>query len=413
MKKYYRFIRLNIKYKELIHNQHRMIKGAVPKSGIKIVFVIDFAESWNSVQSLYQEARLQDNVEVLVLTLPKPDFKHKLSGENKAQQLMDAKGIPAIPAWNEEEQEWFDLEKYEPTYVFYSRPYNGQYPQPYLSTTVCKYAKVCYIPYAYNMMDDNMFYATYPADFVLSSYRVYAPNESRYKRCEWEFKSLWKLDKNRFRYYGYPRFDLLNSCKKDETASRTPLCVTWLPRWTTAEGGRNKASHFLEYYQRFLDYADSNKDIQLVIRPHPLMLDNYINSGVMTKEEVEIFKQNCLSISNVVFDDNPDYMPTLANTDVLVADYTSLLVEFFVTYKDIIYCDSSEGLSPEGKAIVHAVRRADSFEEIVAHVDSLRNKPSDYTEEQKEILKKTIPVESGTIGKTILEDLVTDYYKTK
>ena len=47
----------------------------------------------------------------------------------------------------------FLLKNINPDYVFYERPYSSYLPMEYKISTVSKYAKTCYLPYGYEMMN--------------------------------------------------------------------------------------------------------------------------------------------------------------------------------------------------------------------------------------------------------------------
>ena len=156
----------------------------------------------------------------------------------------------------------------------------------------------------------------------------------------------------------------------------------------------------------FLEYAKTNTNIKVIIRPHPNMFPNYIENGIMTKEAVDSFMQHCKGCGNVIIDQTQDYIDTIRKSDILVADYTSLIAEFFMTGKPIIYCDTADGLNSEGSTICGNLYRADTFSEIIDLVEKIKNGRDDQHEHRKKIIKELLPAECGNIGKTILDSIL-------
>ena len=125
--------------------------------------------------------------------------------------------------------------------------------------------------------------------------------------------------------------------------------ILWLPRWTVAKqiDDGNLASHFLDYNDSFLEYVDSQDYYRLVIRPHPLMFENYIKYGLMSEQSVIAYKEILKNHGKISLDEKPSYDDAFNTADVLVADCSSIIIEFFLRGKPIIYCGKREELSSQ------------------------------------------------------------------
>ena len=75
--------------------------------------------------------------------------------------------------------------------------------------------------------------------------------------------------------------------------------VLWTPRWSTDPyiGGSN----FFKYKDVILGLARKKKDILFILRPHPLMFDNFVKTSEMTETEVIEFKKYCKNFGKVIF----------------------------------------------------------------------------------------------------------------
>ena len=409
-KKLGHFVKSYFKYRKSVDNYGFHIKECkkvkscdAPK---KVVFLINFPESWNSVKSIYAESQKLSNVETYVLAVPQMNDENRKCPdirdiENAAYDFFVQNNIEAIKA--NQNGEWFDLGSINPDYVIYTRPYNVSYPEAYKSFNVCRYSKIFYIPYAYSMLGGEMIYGVLPEEFILSTHKVFLANESRKNECIETFPCY--NNRNRYEYLGFPRFDLYNSGNEERQDSR--FTIAWMPRWTTNDlSERQKSSHFLSYYKDFLEYAEKNPDVKIIIRPHPKMFNHYLTTGILSQEEVDAFDERCKKSGNVFIDRDRDYINTIKNSDVLVADYTSLIAEFFMTGKPIVFCDTADGLNPEGERICSNLYYAESFSQVIEKISAIQNGNDVDFAKRKSIIRELLPENSGGIGKKILETIV-------
>ncbi len=390
-----------------VRNYEKHIKEVRGKRPAKarIVFLVNFPEAWNSVKSIYEEAVRRNEVEAFIVAVPRAVNKKEQSNNivnlrNEAYEFFAQIGIDAIKA--NSESGWFDLKELHPDYVIYTRPYNQDYPEIYESDNVCTFAKICYIPYAYSMLGNGL--KVLPEGFVLTTHRMYLATESRKEECRRRFPCYIKENRERFQYVGFPRFDLYS---EDENLPPNDLyTIAWLPRWTVDDGSSNKGSHFLQYMNDFFEFAQKNPDIRIIFRPHPNMFPNYIEKGIMSREEVDEFHARCDLQDNFIIDTANDYIDTIKKSDLLVADYTSLITEFFMTGKPVIYCDTAEGLNYEGRVICDNLYKAASFSEITKRIEMIRNDGDKDLQKRKDVIRQLLPSECGSIGKTILDSIL-------
>ena len=385
-------------------------KNALLHNDIKVVFLVQYPETWNSMKTVYESMVLNKDSETVIFCIPKPKQSIKTevyvpSEKNEAYDFFSSQGIPCVNAYTD--NTWLDLEKIKPHYVIYTRPYNAQYPDLYKSTYVCGFAKTCYLPYAFNMLD-TMFYTTYHPQFISSMYLSFIPCNSRYKMCKEEYYYHEKFGTCKFLDQGFPRFDLLKSELK---RSEDRFCVLWMPRWASDNNTSNKQSGFLKYSKSLLEFAKKNIDKDFVIRPHPLMFSAFITNGIMTQEQVDDFFEQCDMCGNVYIDTQKDYLPVIRRADVLVADYTSLLMEFFVTKKPIIYCDDASGLNTEAQKMNSVLYHADTSVEIEELIKRLCEGEDELLSDRSKVISELLPVEAGKIGYNIANYILEDIRK--
>ncbi len=404
------YVKSYFRFREYVQNYNDGIKTLANKKGNNIVFLINFPESWNSVKSVYEAALENKKLNVTVLAVPQisSDIAKLDSGvvlRSDAYEFFEKNNIKAINA-DKGNGQWVDLKDLKPDYVIYTRPYNDNYPEIYRPYNVCKYAKLYYIPYAYSMLSDSMLLSVLPENFIFCMRKVYLANESRKIECEKVHPRYGRAAHDRFEYLGFPRFDLYQFDDSNDISNKK-FTIAWLPRWTAGSAvDKHKGSHFLLYYKQIIEFAKENPNVEVIIRPHPKMFGHFIANGVMSQEEVTEFMNTCDSMDNLSLDSNKDYINTIKKSDLLLADYTSLIAEFFMTGKPVVFCDTVDGLNLEGQKICGSLYYADNFEEIKEKIFRIIDGNDDDYDKRQQIIKELLPSQSGGIGRSILESII-------
>lgn len=403
LERFWDYSKMMIKYSMGINHTSKM------KSSKKtIMFLIEFPQSWSVVNSIYEEAKQRKDIEVVVVAVPQLKSGAKetdiVNLKNPALEYLTDQGIDVIKA-NKDDNTWVDLKSYNPEYIIYTRPYIGYYPEVYRTHKTSRYAKLIYIPYAYGMLGDKMLSVVLPEHFICYMHRVYFANESR--MIEMKNSLVWYRQnmKKRLMYMGFPRFDMLDLNNKKDSSDKK-YTIAWMPRWSAGDDLEGqKLSHFLTYKDKFIEYVSKNEDINLIIRPHPFMFSSYISQGIMTNEEVEEFRTLCAN-NNVTIDEKKDCFETINTADVLVADYTSLIAEYFMTGKPVVFCDSVDGLNVEGEKICSRLYNAESFDKLTSTLDMLKSGNDEMQESRKALINEFLPNGVGNIGKDILNSII-------
>ncbi|MBE5830349.1 MAG: hypothetical protein E7306_01255 [Butyrivibrio sp.] len=407
VKSFFRYYKLSAKYNNGVKlvNQRKNDKKTM-------IFLINFPQAWKSVKSIYDEAVKHDDLNVLVFAVPQlkagEDDSIDIAGrKNDAYEFFRGTDVDAIKA-NTEDGRWLDLRDYNPDYVIYIRSYNQYAPTMYKSYNVCQFAKCFYVPYAYGMLGDKMLSIVLPENFTFTMHKIFFANDSRRVAYAKEQPFYRKALTDRFRFLGFSRFDFCPKADPNRDYNKRNLTVAWMPRWATDDKPDQKPSHFMAFYKQFLEYFETHSDMNLIIRPHPLMFSSYISNGIMTEDEVNAFKDRCKNAPNIEIDENKDYTCTLTDSDILVADYTSLIAEFFMMGKPIIYCDSADGLNDEGSKICALAYMGENFDQITANIDLIMSGRDDLYDLRKSLIKELLPSKTGEIGKKIFEEIIND-----
>lgn len=369
-------------------NKYRKNK-CVNHERIKVVFLCQIVETWNKVAYVYYKMLENPQFDVELVCIPNRIKNSVLENaedlSNETYDYFISKGYKAINALKGK-NEWVDLRELSPDYVFFIRPYNYFMPEIYYSKNISKYAKTCCLLYAINTMQEVKKHTLNKEFFRYIDY-YFAESEStmNYNIKQLRLGHILKI--NVSKYLGSPTLELFiknsDNIEHSWDFSKNNFRVIWTPRWCTDAclGGSN----FFNYYKWLLEYAKKTPEIDFLFRPHPLTFENFLATGEMTQEEVTSFKREIEQIHNVELDTNPQYESTFSKSSVLVSDISSVMVEYFVLGKPIIFCISNMNLELEDdtKKIVEGCYVVNNREELEERIIQLKN-GNDYMKEKRQ-----------------------------
>lgn len=373
---------------------------------ITVVFIVYFPEAFASFQALYKMLKSDNRFNVYILCQP---FLENPS-INNSYLFLSERYSDVINAY--ENSKWYNLEKLTPDYVFYCRPYNPDYYEKYNSSTVRKYANVCFITYAYNLENkkDYNFNFVNNYDFLQNCSYIFTSTDYEKKILKKRFLLSMLINSYpKILFLGFPRFDLYYK-KQDVQTKNKKFTILYTPRWTSSLKKKNQVGSFLTYIDHFYNYAKNNHDIKIIIRPHPLMFTHYIENGIVESDYFEMLENDFKCIGNIFMDKNKDYSKSLEEADVFVSDYTSLLVEYFVSSKPVIYLGKLDLFNSDTKKMCKSFYMADSWMKIEKKLDQIRNGQDNLFYERKKLFPEIIK-NYGKASENILNFLLKEYYK--
>lgn len=353
--------------------KNRVKRSPINKNNIKILFVVQRIECFNSSLSVYLRMIKDDSFDVTVLSLPKflqfsADRSNKFALESLNDIFKFCESLPGnhktINSYNHLMKSYIIIEEYSFDYIFVNIPYEEQYPEEVNIKRLNKIGRICYLPYGYNSTKNSyLFEVTNPIPSLNFFDIYYAINKKSYG--ELLIKRMWVsqlLSRNKpLRNMGYPRFDLLDNAS-DRKGLRTLL---WLPRWETSLDIGHEQSTFLAFKEDIVSFAEMNPAIEVIIRPHPLMFENHIKAGKISREELEHYFNRINSIPNISFDKNDSYEKTLDRADLILSDFTGLLVEMFVMGKKVAYTGEKGDLKKEFYPMIDSFYEAKTWEQFL------------------------------------------------
>ncbi|MCH5211594.1 MAG: CDP-glycerol glycerophosphotransferase family protein [Oscillospiraceae bacterium] len=392
-------------YKYLMHPAK---KRRNPK--INIIFLVVRTNVWNSVKSIYDAAKRNDKINTYVVALQSYHNGEIDSEDSSVYEFCKTIDSNTIKAYNPETKTYYDLEELKPDYIFLNVPYDEEYPEPYKSERLSRIAKLCYASYGYTIKKSKLQKITVRPSIMRYVSFIFACNNIMYGYYRKRMILTELVSGKRLYNIGFPRFDIYKNLAYKESEYKT---IMWLPRWTTesqvAQG--NEPSSFFKLKDKILDYIDNNPKCELIVRPHPKAFENYIKNNMMTETEVTAYKERIEAADNVSYDTNPSYYENLIKSDILIADFTSILAEYFVTGRPIIYFGNGDNYPPEHRGMYESFYHVDSWEMAKGILNDLIN-GIDYKKEQREqAVSDFMKDKPHNVGEHIINILVNKYKK--
>ncbi len=395
-------LKYEIRYKEFKQSV-KAIENQSFDETIKVVFLLEFPEMWNSCKSVFEAMQQSENVEPYLIVLPKyPDL-------NNYPAFEFAKSIEGnvIEGFNSSTREWFDISELKPNYVFYSRPYAKEYPNAYKPCNLSKYAKLCYIPYGFEFIKGYHIEVEYNLDFFPYVYMLFFEGQTSRAYCETFCKN--RNDKKLFEV-GYPKFDLTYKTRREFPHENVARTFLWTPRWSV-ETMANDGTSYFELIEPLISYFtdEKHKDLNLIIRPHPLMFTNFIKNGIMSKGSVEELFHRIDCIPNISFDKNSDYLKSISVADYVISDFTSMLVEYVLFDLPILYCGKSDKFDSTGKQLDSVMYHISDYKSVEDALDDFIARGDIFKSKRKTVLDKLSNGFDGKIGERIANAIISDY----
>jgi len=342
-------------------------------SPIKVVFLTFYFEAWDALADVHSQMLNDERFEVTVISIPRRFRKEEpFADEDKVSAFLTEQGVKHL-SFN------FDdslvglarLRELAPDYVFINYPWQRNYQPGYRVEALSEFTKVCYVPY-YSLALVNE-----PGEIGVTPYLfTQRSNQLASLVFTQDANTIYAYAKtSRGNGYvhltGTPKIDALVR-KVNESDPHWPLNnpgnrkLVWAPHHSFSESWFNFGM-FPKISGQMLHFAKSNPQLDILMRPHPIMFGNVVASGVRTEEELNLWLQEWNSLPNTAIDSEGDIAPLFAAADVFITDGISFLGEYpLATGKPAIFFenDAHWPWSPIGKIAARANIHVQTFQEF-------------------------------------------------
>ena len=256
------------------------------------------------------------------------------------------------------------------------------------------------------MGGEEIFSESHPIDFMKSSSFVFASDSSNYSGLKSWF-DLNGVMNTKLIISGFPKFDLISHCQYDNSKNVDNYTALWTPRWSTTENN----CFFFEYKDKILKYCDENPEFYLIFRPHPQAFLEWNARNELTEDEAKEYIGLYEKKQNAEIDKEKDYLVTFQRVDCFITDFSSLMAEYLLTGKPIIYCHRTDKFTDMGKKISEGFYWVHNFDELTATLNMLREKKDPLKEKRLEIISKLLYIPAQGAGNLIKNIIKKDALK--
>jgi hypothetical protein len=320
-------------------------------SPIKVGYIVQVPAFWNKQAPVYEQMTRDPRFDPWLIVVPTYGEITRSWEAYGAELSYFQKLYPSAQILTSAElsENFRGLKKQGFDYVFFQRCWEAYLPRGLRTRRVLRWAKTCYIPYAFHCFKPYSTY--YETRFFTSLSLLFCCSQS-------QSLSYPASGRRKAVFLGYPSLDGLRA---RPTGNRR-LRLLWTPRWS--DNARYGGTTFFAYKDRFFELAERFPELEILFRPHPLTFENAVLTGQMTPESVEAYQRRCIE-SGIRFDDNASIDDTLPTIDVLLSDFSSILVDAAVMGKAIVYCGGRAEAEPDETMarILQCVYPADSWED--------------------------------------------------
>jgi hypothetical protein len=342
-------------------------------SPIKVVFLTFYFEAWDALADVHSQMLNDERFEVTVVSIPRRFRKEEpFADEDKVSAFLNEQGVKHL-SFNFDDSlvGLAKLRELAPDYVFINYPWQRNYQPGYRVEALSEFTKVCYVPY-YSLALVNE-----PGEIGVTPYLFT-------QRSNQLASLVFTQDANTLDAYaktsrgngyvhltGTPKIDALVR-KVNEPDPHWPLNnpgnrkMVWAPHHSFSQSWFNFGM-FPKISGQMLHFAKSNPQLDILMRPHPIMFGNVVASGVRTEEQLNLWLREWNALPNTAIDSEGDIAPLFAAADVFVTDGISFLGEYpLATGKPAIFFenDSHWPWSPIGKIAARANIHVQTFQEF-------------------------------------------------
>ncbi len=414
LKKKIKYLENEIVYLQCETNRQKHILKYKNGQKINIVFVCHRPQVWNSLKSLCDCCIKDSDFNVFIVAIPIKKqlphicFDHEIYESEGAEDFWKDYPCTVIKGYNYDSGEWFDLRTLKPDYVLFQQPYNIAKCELYKSWNVAEYASICYTSYYYTTSHIDVLDCM-PTDFIRNVSLCFLQNTSEVEWFNQKFNSIEYPNIKRF-LSGSPRFDNLEKYHSVESPlwklkKEDGFRVVWTPRWTTNEN----TCHFFDYKDKFVSYCNQHADMDFVFRPHPQAKLNYAAEEGFSIADFEKYESLYLKSNNMNIDNTSDFLPLFYSADVLISDYSSVIPEFFLTGKPIIYCKKDKAIVDLEGIWTEGLYYARSWNELETLLERLRNGDDPLFNKRKELIGSEFAISSEGAGMTMKNLIKADF----
>lgn len=394
----------------------RLVVRRYRNDPIRLALVCHSPALWGMFDSLYWEAEADPQFEIVVIAVrfPSDTSAHGPVPLEGMHEFLASRGVNVVRGrGSDEADEWLPPESLRAHYVMYQTPYS-HHPPGWSARELSLIARVAHIDYGTVLFREDVEAIVHPESFFRHVSLICVENDQAAEISAARFSKKAWFSEDKIQKVGYPKLDYLVGSTRQELEADAMVWprglssdvtrVLWTPRWTTAEG----ASHFFDYANYFIDFAEAHHEVDLVFRPHPLTFQNFLDTGELSEDEARRLEFTYAEAPNLAIDKTGDYRGTFAGSNILVTDLSSLMLEYLATEKPIIYTHRVDLFNDLGRRLSEGVYWVRSESELDAALAALMAGHDPLMEKRRELAAWLLGTNTERAGRRVLDAIVRD-----
>ena len=174
----------------------------------------------------------------------------------------------------------------------------------------------------------------YQTDNYNNFWKVFLETESNFE----EYKKYGQCDGVNAVITGYSKMDNLVSLFENRKENERKKLI--IAPHHSVDGGANRVlalSNFERLSNLFLELPKKYPQIDFVFRPHPVLFTILSKKNHWGEDRVKVYLDELLSNKNVIYSTEGNYLDVFAQSDGIIQDCGSFLVEYFYTKQPQCY----------------------------------------------------------------------------
>ncbi|WP_281234678.1 CDP-glycerol glycerophosphotransferase family protein [Flavobacterium gelatinilyticum] len=400
--------------KKAPENHQKALQLVRKKEKVKVAFFLIHESVWK-YDVLFDLMLQHPRFEPQIFVCPAVNFgpENMLFEMNKTFEAFKKKGYNVIKTYDEAAGSYVDIHKtFAPDIVFFTNPYEGLQDYRYYIKEFSK-TLTCYVPYAIMTVNYDFIYNL---NFHNLVWKIFAETPIHNEIALQKRKNKGKNNV----LTGYPGFDQLLLNKKQHNSSVWKNAnpdlkrIIWAPHHAISDW--NKVANFLEYYDFFLELADTYSDkIQIAFKPHHLLRIK-LEQEYWGKEKTDAYYTKWMNLSNGQCE-NGEYTTLFSTSDALIHDCGSFMAEYLVTGKPALFMVRDESVMEHwnafGEQAVAVHYQSRTKEQVIDFIENVVLNGSDQMMKERTdfVENMLLPKNKLTASENILDYLESQIFQ--
>lgn len=385
----------------------KKLRTEINKRTINVLFLVNEISKWKG-QSLY-DALEKDQHFNPIIGLTFADIDWKLNAENRIvkrnnlKKYFDTHDMRYIEVCDVESLDIIDLTKIKIDIIFYQQPWNLHKKQTPL--LLSRNHLTCYFPYYVpNYASSSI---DYHYGFHNYLWKYYVLNNDWLKIISNQISKFTSAVK--LKATGHPILDLY--IRKSSPTNNKRKLVIYAPHWSVYSDicdNEEKFSTFQHNGKQILEFAKQHPEINWHFKPHPTLKISLLRTKLWTENQIDEYYNEWAKIGSI---NNNDYIKLFAESNVLITDCGSFLVEYPCTKKPIIRLVSSScgfQIPEPSKKLFDSFYNVNNLDEMYKVFEQVIIKDLDPKKEQR----ISAVNEAGLLQNSAATNIINDLYSS-